>query len=469
MYGLGAPMGSMYGMPPMGMMPSVYNSNRNFGGVYDGGAGASWMNEEVGTTDSFFASSIPSNSPSGPSASKSQSDQAVDSEKSRANVTDSTPASRMNGSKANAAAISPASAKIPASAQRKGLVATGALELPTVTAETKKESCGRNTVRALAVITGARSPVAAVPGTLEVVLAAADAVETAMKGPTLRELRDQWLRGHCSTLVIACGAGQYDTSLALVSVFVDACLARLKTTSTYSSVSASLVAMKDSESGQDLLKSGATYEKMRMASSPIYGPTLHNVTSEEVADSAAFRALLKMGVRRIKNSKDLIVCLCVLKQLQKARDTEENLLLSALNVTLVAGNLTYLSSFKAKSATGVPRHLFRYAFYGGSYTVCATCVAANDTAAKESIDAVRKMSGINNTTPHSGSVKRFVDYANKKIAKYRTDLSSATDPAKKKAYEKSMNHVQQVLEDVQRLQRNPKKETAKVYSVRENV
>ncbi|KAG5469582.1 hypothetical protein LSCM1_02807 [Leishmania martiniquensis] len=463
MYGLGAPVGSIYGMPPMSMMSSTHSSNHNFGGVYDSGAGGWWVKEGAAPMGSFFASSNHSDWGSSTLASASRSSRTLDSERGRANATRSATEPHMKGRKAHATAMPPTSTKIPARTQRKS-----ALEAPTATTEAKKSSGNGNTVRALAVVTGAGSPVAAVPGKLEVVAAAADAAKAAVKGSTLRELRDRWIRGHCSTLVIACGAGQRETSLALMSAFVDACFARLKTRSTYHSVSASLVAIKDSELGQDLLKSGATYEKMRTASSPIYGPALAEVTAEEVADGAAFRVLLKKGMRRVKSSKDLVVCLCVLKQLQKKDDAEENLLVSALNVTLVAENLTYLRSFKAKSTTGVLRHLYRYAFYGGSCTVCATCVAAHDAAAEDSIDAVRNMSDINNSTPHSGSVAGFVDYAAGKVAKYRTALGSVTNPDKRKVYERSMSHVQQMLEDMQRLQRHPRKETAKVYSVKES-
>lgn len=317
-------------------------------------------------------------------------------------------------------------------------------------------------VRGLICVVAANPPPCAPtpePGQLEIVVSASSAIKTAVKGAVLKKLRDEWLHGHTAALLTCSDSERRGHTLVLASTFVAECFAKLKETTSYHNISVAIVALRDGASVLDLLKTGASYAPLQKAISPMLGPMLDKVTQKEAKDSAAFGGLLKTAVSHTKSSKDMIICMCVLKQLRKTRGDAEQLVVSVLNITFVANNLHYLKALRESDAAAAPVHLYRYAVAGACHTVCAACVDDKDETAKAPILEVQAMHAIVNRTPRSGSVSRFVDFAAGEVAK----LEKAEKKTQDEATARQRKQIQQMYADAKTLLKHPKTEAPKAY------
>ncbi|CAD2221405.1 hypothetical protein AGDE_09970 [Angomonas deanei] len=281
----------------------------------------------------------------------------------------------------------------------------------------------------------------------------------------LSGLRGNWFGGHNSSLLVAAGKGKTEASYNLARGFIDTCLQRLETNekdaSTVFDITITMCAIKNGDTGKDLLGSG-DYKKLKLASSPIYGPCLNDLTTKTTKKSAETLKVFNGGLSAAKDKKDIICAFLVLKQIKKVGSGTE-VHLSSLCVALFQEEVANLVSLKDKSSSS-PHKLFRYALGGPSVCCSALCVSNSDEKARDGLEAERKVREVKNREPRSGNVKKFIGYTEKEIARQKEKLSSASD-SEKKSIEKRVASMESMVKDAQEMQDNPEKTAPKGYAM----
>ncbi|KPI88090.1 hypothetical protein ABL78_2820 [Leptomonas seymouri] len=277
----------------------------------------------------------------------------------------------------------------------------------------------------------------------------------------LTEVRNQWVSGHNSTIMVASGPKQRQQALDFMSDYLSSCTGKLAASGEYFVIYVTMTAIRGAEQGCDLLKQDAGYETLALASSPVYGPALNNMTIKEVNTKDGMAACLKEGAERAKDEKELICCYLVLKQVRKV-GSAEMVYLSSLNVTIAGPYTEHLTGLKEKKSEE-PCRLYRYSVGGGSHAVCIGIVNDDEADAGKLIEAVKAMNGVENTEPRSGNVKRFVEYTKKEIPRCKSKISDTAEESKKANYETMLKRMEMMLKDAEDLEKDPKTTAPKAY------
>ncbi|AIO01598.1 hypothetical protein LPMP_333080 [Leishmania panamensis] len=281
-----------------------------------------------------------------------------------------------------------------------------------------------------------------------------------VEAAALSEVRNQWVSGHNATIMIGSDGTRRTQAVDFMREYLSTCTGKLAASGEYFSIYLTMTALEGADQGRDLLKDAATFEKLTLASSPVYGPALNNMTIKEVNTKETMEEVLKEGMERAKEGE--VVCsYLVLKQCRKS-SAGAMVYLSSLNVTHVGPNVEHLTGLKAKKPEE-PCRLYRYSVGGGSHTMCVGFVSDDDASAAKVFDALKEMREVQNTEPRSGNVKRFIEYTKKEIPKCKEKVASSTEESKKANYETMLKRMEMMLKDAEDIEKDAKAVAPKAY------
>ncbi|KAK7202130.1 hypothetical protein NESM_000282200 [Novymonas esmeraldas] len=282
----------------------------------------------------------------------------------------------------------------------------------------------------------------------------------------LSELRGNWFNGHNSAFMLCAGKGKVEAAQDVARQFVRKCLERLekneKDTAVKFDVTMTMVSLRGADQCCDLLKPGASYEKVIMGSSPVYGPCLLELDTKVSKTATDCVASFDAGLKNATEAKEIVAAFLILKTIKKT-GAEEEVHLSSLCIALCGETVSHMTDIRDK-ASSAPHRLFRYAIEGACVTVSGICIAADDEDAREGLEVERKMREIKNQPPRSGNVKRFVDYTYKEITRQKEKLASASG-SEKKTREAQIERMEEMVKDAKELLSTPETTQPKGYSM----
>ncbi|KEG11620.1 hypothetical protein DQ04_02431000 [Trypanosoma grayi] len=227
-----------------------------------------------------------------------------------------------------------------------------------------------------------------------------------------------------------------------------------------------MAAVKGGDEVKDLLKSGASYEKMQMTSSPIFGPAIGGLSSKEHRQSSDCAKTFEDGLKASSKPEELVLAFFVLKQIKKGSSSEETVYVSSLCFVIAGEEVSHLTGVKDKSKSE-PYTLLRYAVGGASASVCLVAVTAEESrkdSVNAALDAVKSMRQVKNSAPRSGNVKHFVDFTKNELPKQKAAAEKLNDnPEKQKSAQKIVTRMEVMLKDAQELLSKPKETKPKAY------
>lgn len=141
---------------------------------------------------------------------------------------------------------------------------------------------------------------------------------------------------------------------------------------------------------------------------------------------------------------------------------EKSVHISSLCIGYFREKLGGLIDLKEKASSS-PHRLFRYAVGGASVTVSLLVMADNDTRAYSSLEIESKMRQVKNSLPHSGNLKRFIDFTEKEVVRQREKLNELS--GNEKACESQIARLEKMVKDAQEMFNNPEKTQPKGYAL----
>ncbi|KAG5469936.1 hypothetical protein CUR178_02078 [Leishmania enriettii] len=282
----------------------------------------------------------------------------------------------------------------------------------------------------------------------------------------LSELRGNWFNGHNSCLMLCGGKGRGEATQELARQFLSKCLERLerneKDTAVKFDVTMTMVSLRGADQCRDLLKPGATYEKMVMGSSPVYGPCLLELETKVHKTASGCISSFDAGLQNANEKREIVAAFLILKTIKKT-GSEDEVHLSSLCIALCGETVAHKADIRDKASSS-PHRLFRYAVDGACVTVSGLWIASNNEDAREGLEVERKMREVKNQPPRSGNVKRFVDYTYKEIVRQKEKLSSASG-SENKMRAAQIERMEEMIKDAKDLLSSPENTQPKGYSM----
>lgn len=267
----------------------------------------------------------------------------------------------------------------------------------------------------------------------------------------LSELRGNWLNGHNSSLLMMSGAGKINEGTAVVRRFIYRSVARAMEESGAKSgfdVTMNIVSLRGSDMCCDLLSSDRSYEKVRLGSSPLYGPCLLGLESQTVSTVDSCLSVFDRALNGAKLGEEIVVVFLLLKR-YKISTTEKEVRLSSLFVSLFGDNIASVTDLRNKSHYS-PHRLFRYCLGGASVTVSALCLSSTDATSIKALNELKALSQVKNSPPRSGNIKRFIDYTENEIERQRQKMERLPEQDKS-AREEQIKRMEEMVDDAKKL------------------
>lgn len=211
----------------------------------------------------------------------------------------------------------------------------------------------------------------------------------------------------------------------------------------------------------DRLNANTEYKKLKLGSSPVYGPCLLDLTNKVVTSAEKCVEVLDDGLKAVTVNDEIVVAFLVLKE-YKTGD-EKSVHISSLCIGYFREKLASLIDLKEKASSS-PHRLFRYAVGGASVTVSLLVMADNDPKAYSLLEVERKMRQVKNSPPRSGNLKRFIDFTEKEVIRQKEKLSGLSG-SEKKARESQIARLEEMVKDAQEMFNNPEKTQPKGYAL----
>ncbi|PWU99406.1 hypothetical protein C4B63_9g383 [Trypanosoma cruzi] len=276
-----------------------------------------------------------------------------------------------------------------------------------------------------------------------------------MESVMLEDLRCHWLAGHNSSLLIGTTKGEMKDAFNLGTQFITNTLLVLEKEGCKFDVSVTMAAVKGGSEVKDLFKSsGAAYENIQLASSPVFGPALRGMTSKKLTKSSECVKLLEDGLGKHDKEKELLVAFLVLKQMKRSSTGDDTVYLSTLCLVVAGEEVSHLTGIKEKKASE-PWTLLRYAVGGASNTVCLLAVSAEGKKSSN-VDAVlevgKTMREVRNGIPRSGNLMHFVEFTKRELTKQRAAA------VKDESVKRVVVRLEKMLKDAEEFLANPDSE-----------
>ncbi|KAF5220046.1 hypothetical protein ECC02_006954 [Trypanosoma cruzi] len=276
-----------------------------------------------------------------------------------------------------------------------------------------------------------------------------------MESVMLEDLRCHWLAGHNSSLLIGTTKGEMKDAFNLGTQFITNTLSVLEKEGFKFDVSVTMAAVKGGSEVKDLFKSsGAAYENIQLASSPVFGPALRGMTSKKLTKSSECVKLLEDGLGKHDKEKELLVAFLVLKQMKKSSTGDDTVYLSTLCLVVAGEEVSHLTGIKEKKASE-PWTLLRYAVGGASNTVCLLAVSAEGkktSNVKAVLEVGKTMREVRNGIPRSGNLMHFVEFTKRELTKQRAAA------VKDESVKRVVVRLEKMLKDAEEFLANPDSE-----------
>ncbi|CBZ37459.1 hypothetical protein, conserved [Leishmania donovani] len=223
---------------------------------------------------------------------------------------------------------------------------------------------------------------------------------------------------------------------------------------------------------KDLLTSAepeASFTKIGVNPSPIYGPRLTNLTYDAVTDPSAFEDVLTTTLSRasedatIQSLTEGVLAAFVLIMQTRETDGKPDIYLSSL-VVATSGDDT----FPYQSAISHTRNEYATVFHlvlGGPSCTCFMLNIADDDKVRKAgeteesvqerikrvLGLLQKMSALPNYDLRSGSVKRFIKYVELSHKNAQARLEKEEDDVQRRKVERYLREQERLLQDAYRL------------------
>ncbi|RNF08985.1 uncharacterized protein Tco025E_07184 [Trypanosoma conorhini] len=281
----------------------------------------------------------------------------------------------------------------------------------------------------------------------------------------LTDLQEHWIGGHTTALLVGGGKDRGEASVKFAKLFLTHCLEKLEKNklekSTDFDVTVTLGVVESSDRIRDLLnQDNASYEKMQLGSSPVFGPCLCDMKRKTVKSAKECVDVFEKALGRSDKKKQLVVGFFVLKQTRKSSG-EKDVYLSSLCMALAREEVSHLNGLREKS-TSEPCRLFRYAVGGASVTVTALLVSGRQPEDRGCLELGRKIREVKNAPPRSGNVRRCVEMTKKEISRQQDKMDTMGD-TDKKSTERVVSHMQMMVKDCEEMLSNPESNEPKGY------
>ncbi|KPA84403.1 putative mitochondrial hypothetical protein [Leptomonas pyrrhocoris] len=283
-----------------------------------------------------------------------------------------------------------------------------------------------------------------------------------IKSRCIRDMIEHVMAGHNTAVLVSDDGKATAAATATVESTVAQLMAELNETSrnTYAEVSASMYGLHPNSMMRDLLVDGARLKSMEAGNSPLFGPALMNVTSGKISSGEDFNKLFEAALKR-GEKETMMVCMLTVKQVRGGvADDKEDVFVSSVFIGVSRrGPKGYHDVVDKVSSS--PHELFRYAVEGPS--VCVHVIAVSQGLRDgQVLSDCAKIGEVQNTTPRSGNVRRFVDFTQEQLKRMRQRSDTATG-ADKRELEGHVQRLSQILEDAQKMLADPKNTEPKLY------
>ncbi|EAN90469.1 hypothetical protein C3747_94g142 [Trypanosoma cruzi] len=283
----------------------------------------------------------------------------------------------------------------------------------------------------------------------------------------LVDLQDHWIAGHTSALLVGGAKDRGEESVQFARRFLTQCLEKVEKNSKEKLIEFDITVtfglVESTDRIRDLLNpENATYEKMQLGSSPVFGPCLCGMKSRNVKSLKECVDVFDEAIGRSDEKKQLVVGFFVLKQLKKSSE-ENDVYLSSLCMGLAREEISHFNELREMGTSDLCT-LFRYAIGGASVTVTTLLLSERDPNSRGCLELGRKMREIKNNPPRIGNLRRCLEKTKKEIGRQRENMDQMSD-AEKKLTERIVARMETIVKDSEEMLSNPDSTNLKFYSM----
>ncbi|KPA84402.1 putative mitochondrial hypothetical protein [Leptomonas pyrrhocoris] len=212
----------------------------------------------------------------------------------------------------------------------------------------------------------------------------------------------------------------------------------------------------------DLISGSTERRRLVVATSPLFGPMVHESAAVKVRDPQMMRTIvdkaLELAASCMEKEGSLIVMTAVLKQIVK-----DDVRVASVFAVSAADMAPYKGVIERNPKYS--RSLFTYALGGPAST--ALLISASHTMDQAelatSLSAQRSISHMKVPAPRNGSVKEFVRYARDSLERHQKRAAAITDTAEREKTTSSMRRLGDSLKDHEELLANPRTVEPRAY------
>ncbi|KAF8279842.1 hypothetical protein TcBrA4_0101610 [Trypanosoma cruzi] len=283
----------------------------------------------------------------------------------------------------------------------------------------------------------------------------------------LVDLQDHWIAGHTSALLVGGAKDRGEDSVQFARQFLTQCLEKVEKNAKEKLIEFDITVtfglVESTDRIRDLLNpENATYEKMQLGSSPVFGPCLCGMKSRNVKSLKECVDVFDEALGRSDEKNQLVVGFFVLKQLKKSSE-ENDVYLSSLCMGLAREKISHFNELREVSTSDLCT-LFRYAIGGASVTVTALLLSERDPNSRGCLELGRKMREIKNNPPRIGNLRRCLEKTKKEIGRQRENMNQMGE-SEKKLTERIVARMETILKDSEEMLSNPDSTNLKFYSM----
>ncbi|KAG5495267.1 hypothetical protein JKF63_02322 [Porcisia hertigi] len=298
----------------------------------------------------------------------------------------------------------------------------------------------------------------------EVVLA--DTVKpTAMETQTTGQVLAAFLKGYNGALIVVDSAAVAANGMESPAMgFVFSAVADALENPGCKGVRVSIALLRVSGVACDLVSSATELKPVKVSSSPLFGPMLHNAALHPIDSKAKLQRIVdeaREHVRALWDSHSAVHVTVV-----HCFANGDDVYVSSLLVSLASAACSMYEQVLQRKAHNV-HDLFRYAFGGAATTTYVVSVGKADqvTDVVASLGTQRAASIVHNRAPRQGSIKNFISYTNSLLDKRRERLAGLPDDsAEKTNMIKFIAPMERMLSDHEKAMADPTNNFPQAYA-----
>ena len=317
-------------------------------------------------------------------------------------------------------------------------------------------------VKGLTITAGGR------PFTIDEVITRADVTAAALRAKATEKVLAVFLKGYNGAVVASdsqaiAANGMASPTMAVVFAAVNRALARTGN----KGVRVSIALVRDTSTVIDLTVAGAAVSNVEVASSPLFGPIVHNVVLHSVRSEAELQRLVDTARVNIASARWDEHCVVHVSVVHCFAENDD-VIVSSLLATFTTNNSKVYNQVLQQQPSGSSLvELYRYAFGGAATTAFVVSVCSEDEVSDvvNALSALNTASAVRYRPPLQGSVANFSTYTAASIQKRRDLMASLPESSQDRAMlQKLLVPMVRMLDDHQRVLADPVKVFPAAYS-----